>query len=142
MRLVTNATTTTTATTATIGRFVEAIASGAGVPPDLLAGDVVLDATVPGWRFTVRGSEAVARQYGLWFDAPATLEELERWSGEGGDVLTYLQSLEDNGVPHAAHHCHLLRFDAHGRIVRDRFFCGGRWDAARLAEMAAAQQAG
>ncbi len=132
----------TTTATATTERFLEAIASGAGVPRDLLADDVVLDATVPGWRFTVRGPEAVARQYGVWFDAPATLEELERWSGEGGEVLTYVQSLEDNGVPHAAHHCHLLRFDADGRIVRDRFFCGGRWDAARLAEMAAAQQAG
>ncbi len=139
---MTTTTTTTTGMTTTTDRFIEAVASGAGVPPDLLADDVVLDATVPDWRFTVRGPEAVARQYGLWFDTPATLEELERWSGPGGEVLTYLQALEVNGVPHAAHHCHLLRFDADGRIVRDRFFCGGRWHAARLAEMAAAEPAG
>jgi hypothetical protein len=138
---MTDTTTTTTATTTT-ERFLEAIASGAGVPAELLADDVVLDATVPGWRFTVRGAEAVARQYGGWFDAPATLEELERWSGEDGEVLTYVQSLEDNGVLHAAHHCHLLRFDADGRIVRDRFFCGGRWDATLLAKMAAGDEAG
>jgi hypothetical protein len=138
----TTATAATAATTTTINRFLEAVASGAGVPLDLLADDVILDATVPNWRFTVRGPEAVARQYGKWFDAPAALEELERWPGEGGEVLTYVQSLEQDGVPHAAHHCHLLRFDANGRIARDRFFCGGRWDAARLAEMAAAQQAG
>ena len=138
----TTTTTTTPATTTTTDRFIEAVVGGAGVPSDLLAVDVVLDATVPDWRFTVRGVEAVARQYGVWFDAPATLEELERWSGQGGEVLTYLRTVEVNGVPHAAHHCHLLRFDADGRIVRDRFFCGGRWDAARLAEMAAAEPAG
>ena len=43
------------------------------------------------------------------------------------------------GVPHAARHCHVLRFDSDGLIVEDRFFCGGRWDAALLAEMAADQ---
>lgn len=125
----------------TVDRFLEAISSGTGVPATLLAADVVLDATVPGWRFAARGSEAVAGQYRAWFAAPAAFEELERSAVAGGEVVAYLLTWEERGVPHAAHHCHMLKLDGDGRIVRDRFFCGGRWDAARLAEIAAAQHA-
>ena len=137
-------TTTTTAPgslSLTVDRFLAAVSSGTGVPASLLAAEAVLDATVPGWRFEARGSEAVARQYGAWFADAAAFEELERWAVAGGEVVTYLLAWEEGGVPHAAHHCHLLTFDGEGRIVRDRFFCGGRWDAARLAEIAAAQHA-
>jgi hypothetical protein len=138
---------TTTATvpsrlSPTVDRFLEAIGAGAGVPAHVLAAGMVLDATVPGWRFTVLGVEAVARQYSEWFADPAAFEELERFPVEGGEVLTYLLAWEENGVPHAAHHCHVLRFGEDGRIAQDRFFCGGRWNAAQLAEMAAAQHAG
>ena len=126
----------------TVDRFLDAISRGAGVPASLLAPDVTLDATVPGWRFVARGCEAVAGQYRAWFAAPAAFEELERWVVGGREVVAYLLTWEEGGVPHAAHHCHMLTFDADGRIVRDRFFCGGRWDAARLAEIAAAQHAG
>jgi hypothetical protein len=138
---------TTTATvpprlSPTVDRFLGAVAAGAGIPTSVLAADVVLDATVPGWRFTTRGSEAVALQYGTWFADSAALEELERLPVDGGEVVSYLLTWEANGVPQAAHHCHVLRFDGDGRIARDRSFCGGRWDAARLAEMAAAEHAG
>ncbi len=126
----------------TVDRFLDAIGAGAGVPADLFGADIVLDATVPGWRFTVRGSQAVARQYAAWFAAPATFEELDRMPVASGEVITYLLTWEENGVPHAAHHCHVLRFDGAGRIAQDRFFCGGRWNAALLAEMAAAEHAG
>jgi hypothetical protein len=92
---------------------------------------------VPDWRFAVHGPEAVARQYSAWFKDPGTFEEFERHPVDGGEVLVYLLTWEEGGVPHAAHHCHVLQFDADGRIAGDRFFCGGRWDAAHLAEMAA-----
>jgi len=36
--------------------------------------------------------------------------------------------MAENGVPHAAHHMHLLRV-ADGRIVSDTVMCGGRWPA-------------
>ena len=126
----------------TVDRFLDAISGGAGISAHLLAADTVLDATVPDWRFTVRGSDAVARQYGAWFAVPAAFEELERLPVGDGEVITYLLTWEENGVPHAAHHCHVLRFDGNGCIIQDRFFCGGRWDASRLAEMAAAEHAG
>ncbi len=45
--------------------------------------------------------------------------------------------MAENGVPHAAHHMHLLRV-ADGRIVSDTVMCGGRWPAGLLAEMEAA----
>jgi len=127
-----------TTTTTTVDRFLDALASGDGVPPGLLAPEAVLDATVPDWRFTLRGADAVARQYGYWCAQPASFEELERLPVAGGEVVTYLLTWLKEGVPHAAHHCHILRFDDEGRIVFDRFFCGGQWDAARLAQMAAA----
>lgn len=129
--------------TTTVDRLLAAIESGAGgTVADLYADGALLDATVPGWRFALRGSDAVARQYGTWFAAPAAFEELVRLAVDHGEVVTYLLTWDEGGVPHAAHHCHVLELDARGRIARDLFFCGGRWDAARLAEMAAAQHAG
>ena len=128
--------------TGTVDRFLEAASAGAGVPADLFTTDAVLDATVPGWRFEARGAEALARQYSGWFSEPAVIEELERLPVDGGEVVTYLITWVERGVPHAAHHCHVLRFGAGGRIAADRFFCGGRWDAGLLAEMAAASDAG
>lgn len=121
----------------TVDRFLEAIARGDGIPTELLAADVVLDATVPGWRFPLRGAGRLCDQYNGWFRHPATFEELERLTVDGGEVVTYLLTWLVRGVPHAAHHIHVLRFDASGRIAADRFFCGGQWDAALLARMEA-----
>lgn len=130
---------TTTATSAAIGQFLDAVRSGAGVSPTLFSPEAELDATVPGWRLQRHGAGAVAEQYTAWFADPGTFEEIEVDEFPGGAVVTYLLAWEEGGVPHAAHHCHVLRFDGDGRIALDRFFCGGRWDAALLAEMAAEQ---
>ena len=139
--MTTTTTTLPTSSSPTVDRFLDAVCGGAGIPPDLLAPEGTLDATVPGWRFEVAGRDQVAHQYSAWFAAPATFEELERFAVDGGEVVTYLLAWVEAGTPHAAHHCHVLSLDPEGRIVRDMFFCGGRWDAARLAEMAATQQA-
>jgi hypothetical protein len=121
-------TTTHSAATATgartVDRFLDAVAAGTGVPADLFSPDVLLDATVPGWRFAVHGADAVSRQYSSWFGDPAMFEELERLPVDGGEVVTYLVTWVEWGVPHAGHHCHRLRFDRAGRIKGDRFFCG------------------
>jgi hypothetical protein len=139
---MTNTTRNTPTTSATVERFVAAVRAGTGIPADLYAPDAVLDATVPNWRFTVRGPEAIAAEYGRWFYHPASFDELALRRVDDGEVVTYLQTWDDEGVPHAAHHCHVLTLDNAGRIVRDEVFCGGRWDAALLAEMAAADDAG
>ena len=53
------------------------------------------------------------------------------------EVVEYTLSWTEDGVPHAAHHMHLLRV-RDDRIVADTVFCGGRWPAALLAEMESA----
>jgi hypothetical protein len=52
-------------------------------------------------------------------------------------VVECTLSWTENGVPHAAHHLHVLAV-RDDRIVSDMVFCGGRWPAALLAEMEAA----
>jgi hypothetical protein len=74
-------TTTATAPTRlspTVDRFLEAIGAGAGVPAHVLGPGMVLDATVPDWRFDDHGAEEVACKYGAWFAAPAAFKN---WSG-------------------------------------------------------------
>jgi hypothetical protein len=117
-------------------RFLSAVAAGTGIPPGLYAPDAHLDATVPGWRFTVEGADGIAEEYGRWFACPGTFEELARHRVAWGEVVTYLLTWSEDGVPHAAHHAHFLWVDEHDRIASDTVFCGGRWDAALLAEMA------
>jgi hypothetical protein len=139
---MTTTTTATTTITATVDRFLDAVAAGQGIPDDLYAPDAVLDATPPNWRMTVRGADAIAAEYARWFHDPAQFEELTRHPIAGGEVVTYLLTWTENGVPHAAHHCHVIGIAADGRVEREQVFCGGRWDAAMLAEMAAADNAG
>jgi hypothetical protein len=100
----------------------------------------MLDATVPNWRFTVMGPEAITAEYARWFADPAVTEELERYLTTDGEVVRYLLSWRQHGVPHAAHHTHLLALDSDGRISKDVVFCGGRWDAALLAQMEEARR--
>lgn len=125
-----------------VDRLLAAVTSGRGgdVRPAYAAG-AQLDATVPDWRFARRGAAAIAEQYAGWFTCPGRLEELERRPLPDGEVVRYLLAWEEEGVPWAAHHCHWITLDDGGRIVRERFFCGGRWDAALLADMAEAQRA-
>jgi hypothetical protein len=132
---------TTIATTTSVDRFLEAITAGEGVPVNLYVEDAVLDATVPGWRFAARGATAIAAEYTRWFTSPAGFEELERRPVADGEVVTYLLTWEEAGVPHAAHHSHILVLHPDGRIARDTVFCGGRWSADLLAQMEAAADA-
>jgi hypothetical protein len=122
----------------TVTAFLDRVEAGGGASlGDLYHPTAILDATVPNWRFEVRGNEAIAAEYGRWFYEPGRFEEQARRTVPGGEVVTYLLSWEEGGVPHAAHHCHVLTVED-GLITREQVFCGGRWPAALLAEMAAA----
>lgn len=126
-------------TDALVDRFLAAVAAGRPARlAELYADDATVDATVPGWRSTATGRAAIANLYVRWFADPATFEELDRLPTSRGVVLTYLLAWEEFGVPHAAHHCHVLTIEA-GRIVADKVFCGGRWPANLLADMEAAR---
>lgn len=123
-----------------IEAFTAAIAAAAIPSLDVFAADAVVDATVPNWRFTMRGADDIRQQFAHWFADPGHFEELRRTDLPDGAVVEFLLAWEEDGVPHAAHQLHHLTV-RDGRIVRDTVFCGGRWPAELLAEMEEAAHA-
>ena len=118
-----------------VERLLDAIRTGSSVT-GLYRDDARLDATVPNWRFTIDGAAAIATEYGRWFAHPGRFSELRRTPTADGEVVEYTLRWIENGVPHAAHHVHVLAVDdAREQIATDRVWCGGRWDAALLAQM-------
>jgi hypothetical protein len=126
------------ASTPVIETFLRAIESATIPSCDAWSADATLDATVPNWRLHVAGADAIRAEYSRWFADPGHFDELRHYPvGDGAsDVVEYMLSWSENGVPHAGHHMHLLtvRDDL---IVADTVFCGGRWPASLLAEMEA-----
>lgn len=119
-----------------VDRFLDAARSATIADCDVWAPDATLDATVPGWRFHRRGVDAIRETYVAWFSEPGKLEELRRERVTGGEVVRYLISSTEGGVPYVAHHVHWLEVRG-GQICSDTVFCGGRWSAELQAEMAA-----
>ena len=129
--------TASTTTTNAVDRFLQAVEAARIAECDAWADDVLLDATVPNWRMTRRGVDALRAEYGRWFADPGHFEQLRRIPIPGGEVVEYLLTWEEQGVPHAAHHVHILQVDG-DRITGDTVICGGRWPATLMAEMAVA----
>ena len=135
---MTNTSTSTAATTPNaIDRFLDAVCGGAmAAATDVYGDSVVLDATVPGWRFVLRGPHAVCGEYARWFAVTGDFTELRRQTTTDGEVVEYFLTWVEDGVAHGAHHVHLLTLDpVADRIVQDHVFCGGRWPASLLADM-------
>jgi hypothetical protein len=118
-----------------VTQLLEAIESGTPVPAGVFADRALLDATVPNWRFTVRGADAVRDQLARWYADAGAFEVLERVPLPGGEVVRFVLRWAEQGAPFAAHQAHLLEVDDAGRIASDRMFCGGRWDGDLLARM-------
>jgi hypothetical protein len=134
---------TTTVTTTAADRLLHAVTHPGTAVDDVYAADAIFDATVPGWRYAVRGARSIGYQYAEWFRDPATFDELERHPTATGEVVEYTLAWEEDGVPHAAHHVHVLTIDpATDRIITDHVWCGGRWPADVLAQMEAARDDG
>ncbi|MCA1707857.1 MAG: hypothetical protein LC808_33115 [Actinobacteria bacterium] len=57
-----------------------------------------------------------------------------------GELVEFTLGWEQGGVPHATHQAHFVEV-TDGQITRDRVWCGGRWSATLLAEMAEAADA-
>ena len=125
--------------TPVIDLFLDAIERGAIGDCDAWSGDATLDATVPNWRMQLHGADAIRGEYTRWFADPGRFEELRRYPAADGstEIVEYTLSWLENGVPHAAHHLHMLTV-RDDQIVADTVFCGGRWPASLLAEMEAA----
>jgi hypothetical protein len=123
-----------------VGKFLQAVEDAAISACDVWSQDATLDATVPNWRLHASGADAIRAEYARWFADPGSFTELRRHpvdNGEG-EVVEYMLSWTEHGVPHAAHHMHLLRV-RDGHIVADTVFCGGRWPASLLADIEAAR---
>jgi ketosteroid isomerase-like protein len=123
-----------------ISRFTASIESAGVATAEVFCDDVRLDATVPHWRFQVRGAEAVAAELSRWYSAPGQFEDLRRTPLADGELVEFTLAWQEDGVPHASHQAHVLTV-REGRIAADRVWCGGRWPAALLAEMEEAQRA-
>ena len=125
--------------TSPVDEFLNAIETATIPACGAWSADAALDATVPNWRLHASGAEAIRAEYARWFADPGRFDELRRCPlGDGaGEVVEYTLTWTENGVPHAAHHMHLLTV-ADGSIVADTVMCGGRWPAGLLAEMEAA----
>lgn len=122
--------------------FLAAIAEGRGADlAAFYAPDATVDLTVPNWRFRRHGSASIAAELAHWFADPGSFDELRVLPTASGFTLAYLLAWEEGGVPHAAHHCHVMEV-VDERIVRDTVFCGGRWTADLLARMEEAPDGG
>ena len=113
----------------------------AGVVPslELVADEVGFDATVPNRRFTVLGSKAVSDKLAEWFRDPGRFEELRRRLLSDGELIEFTLTWTERGLSYACHQVDVVVAD--GRIAADTVFCGGRWPASLLTEMAEADLA-
>jgi hypothetical protein len=137
--MLVNRTTEGTHMSDVIDRFTAAI-EGATIPgaTDVFAPDAVLDATVPNWRFAVRGRAGVSEELATWYADPGQFESLTRTDLPGGATLVqFVLTWEEQGEPHMSHQAHLIEHQD-GRITLDTVWCGGRWDSALMAQMAEA----
>ena len=122
-----------------VDEFLAAI-ENADIPGcDVWSTDATLDATVPNWRLHAGRPGRDPRRVRALVRRPGPLRRAAPVPGgrRRGELIEYTLSWAENGVPHAAHHMHLLTI-RDGRIAADTVLCGGRWPASLLAEMEAA----
>jgi hypothetical protein len=123
-----------------IDRFCTAITGAQLGTVDVFCEDVVLDATVPNWRFVRRGHQAVRDELAHWYADQGEFDTLRRTPLPAGELVEFDLTWVEGGVPHACRQAHVLEL-RDGRIARDTVWCGGRWPASLLAEMEEAQRA-
>ncbi len=111
------------------------------VPQEVFSDDAVLDATVPNWRFTTRGARAVHAELSRWYADPGAFKDLHRSHLADGELIEFTLTWLEDGVTHMCHQAHILRL-RDGQVASDTAWCGGRWPAPLIAEMAAAHTAG
>jgi hypothetical protein len=137
--MTTNPTSETTASPSTVTRLLDQIEAGTGIDPALFTDDAEVDAVVPNWRMTMRSATGIASQFGSWFTAAGRFEELSRVELPDGELVEFTLTWTEDGTLHAARQVHHVTVDdTTGRIAADRMWCGGRWPAPLLAEMAMA----
>lgn len=107
---------------------------GAALNDGIFCEDVLLDATVPNWRFRVQGAVSVREELGRWYADPGRFGDVRRNAIDDGELVEFTLNWEEEGVPHMCHQAHVVRL-REGRIASDTVFCGGRWPESLLAQM-------
>jgi hypothetical protein len=120
-----------------IQRFLDSVVDPAAGFTDVFSPDASLDATVPNWRFTVRGVDNLRAELARWFADPGTFDSVIRVPMPDGELVQFDLSWLQDGTPHAVHQAHVLTVSG-DRITADTAWCGGRWSASALAEREAA----
>ena len=118
-----------------VERYLAAIEGAAMSACEAFSPEMTLDATVPNWRYQVEGSTAVRAELSRWYADAGAFEELKRTPLPTGELVEFTLRWEEGGVPHAVHQAHVLEV-TDGWITKDQVWCGGRWSASLLAEMA------
>ena len=122
-----------------VTRLLTQIESGAGIDPGLFTPDATVDAVVPNWRMSMSGGAAIVEQLSGWYAAPGRFEDVSRTALPDGELVELTLTWTEDGIFHTARQSHHLTVDAtSGCISADRVWCGGRWPAPLLAEMAGA----
>ena len=116
-----------------VDALLDAIVAG-DVRGELFTDDVVLDATVPNWRFRAQGRAEVTTELRGWFGEAGSFEHMHRDALPDGELVEFTLHWIEDGVPHTCHQAHILKL-RDGRIGADTAFCGGRWPAPLVAQM-------
>ena len=114
-----------------VGRYLAAIEQARMGDCDVLNPDVLLDATVPNWRYSVRGNEAVRTELSRWYGNAGTFEELTRTELPSGELVEFSLRWEEDVIPHAVHQAHILRQQVLHTVAED----GVRMATAKLHQM-------
>jgi hypothetical protein len=119
---------------AVVDAYLDQLAEGVLRTTGLLADDAVFSATVPQWRYQVRGADAVRGELGSWFGVPTRIVEERRIPTEEGEVVVLGLRWEEGGQTWGAHQTHVLTV-RDGRIAHLHAACGGRWSPEVLAQL-------
>jgi hypothetical protein len=111
--------------------------SGAQIPAEVFCDEVVLDATVPNWRYQVRGAPAVAAELAKWYAEPGRFSDVRRTDIPNGELVQFTLTWTEHEVEHRCHQAHVLQL-RNSQVLQDTVWCGGRWPADLIAEMQAA----
>ena len=122
-----------------IDRLLAGIEAGS-IEDDVFADDAALDATVPNWRFTIRGGTRVRDQLAQWYMDPGRFQALQRtFLGQDRELVEFTLTWTEEGVEHTCHQAHIVSTTG-DRVSTDTMFCGGRWPADLVAQMNAAEE--
>jgi hypothetical protein len=125
---------------AVVDAYLDQLSEGVLGSSGLLADDARFSATVPQWRYQVRGADAVRQELGSWFACPTRIVEERRVPTAEGEVVVLGLRWEEHGGTWGGHQTHVLTV-ADGRITAIHAACGGRWSPEVLAQLPASADA-